>query len=159
MINHLLQTDAIEIDLYEWLKYDRIRNLGQLRAFIPAPYNSIIYLQLASTRQRYGRRIWFLCACNRRTTKLYVFMGHLGCRHCLDLKYASQYSRDIVNRREMNERKMKRLEKQRRRLWYNLKPTQFGRQFYKLRDEEMKIAEAIRADLQASNAKFGILYF
>jgi len=47
----------------------------------------------------------------------------------------------------MNERKLERLKKQERRLWYDGKPTQFGRQFYKLREESKKIREDIHTEI------------
>jgi hypothetical protein len=38
-----------------------------------------------------GQRPWFICArCNKRVGKLYNIGASLGCRRCLDLRYASQ---------------------------------------------------------------------
>ncbi len=38
-----------------------------------------------------GRRRWFVCpTCGRRCLLLYQLVGHLACRTCLDLAYASQ---------------------------------------------------------------------
>lgn len=136
-----LVTDAVEIDLYECLKRDPFRHYGQIRAYVPPPYNQVVYLPLTRTMQKYGHRAWFLApCCKRRTSKLYVGGRIVACRHCLDLKYASQYrSNDWFYLRAMNEKKLARLEKQKRRLWYADKPTQFGRQFYRLREESANL--------------------
>ncbi len=149
-----LLTEAIEIDLYEHLKRDPFRFNGQIRVGLPPPYNQNVFLPLCNTGQRYGRRIWFWCkGCNRRTSKLYIWSSYdyaknyIVCRLCMHLKYASQYSPDTVSRREMNERKLGRLEKQKRRLWYNDKPTQFGRQYYKLKEEAVNIRQEISAEI------------
>ncbi len=149
-----LLTEVIEIDLYECMKYDQIRNDGQIRVYLPQPYQPFTYVPLWQTKQRLGNRIWFWCkGCNRRTSKLYLWSSYgyarnsIACRHCLGLKYASQYSPDTVSRRAMNERKLERLKKQERRLWYDGKPTQFGRQFYKLREESKKIREDIHTEI------------
>ena len=128
-----LITDPIEIDLYECMKYDRIRNGGQIRAYIPPPYHQHVYLQLCRTQQWYGWRLWFLAkCCGRRTSKLYAYGVYLACRHCLELKYPSQYRKDMFGQSIMNIHKLNRLMKQKRRLWYGDKPTQFGRQYCKL---------------------------
>lgn len=130
-----LVTDEVEIDLYECLKYDPFRHYGQIRAYVRPPYNQTVYLPLTRTRQRFGYRLWFIASCcQRRTSKLYAAGRAIACRQCLDLKYASQYkSNDWFYLQAMKERKLERLERQKRRLWYADKPTQFGRQFYKLR--------------------------
>lgn len=132
-----LVTDEVEIDLYECMKYDPFRHNGQIRAYIPLPYNQIVYLSLTRTKQRYGYRIWLVApCCQRRTSKLYAAGRAVACRYCLDLKYASQYrSSDWFYLSAMNEKKLERLQRQKRRLWYAGKPTQFGRQFYRLREE------------------------
>jgi len=128
-----LITDPVEIDLYECMKYDRIRNNGQIRAYIPPPYNQHVYLQLCRTRQWHGWRTWFLAkCCGRRTSKLYTYGVHLACRHCLELKYPSQYRKDAFGQMIMSIHKLNRIKKQKRRLWYSDKPTQFGKQYYKL---------------------------
>lgn len=139
-IKPTLITEEIEIDLYECMKYDQMRNNGHIRAYIPPPYHQHVYLPLTRTRQRLGWRIWFYTpCCNRRTTKLYVWGRSIACRQCVDLKYASQYRKDPDSKLEMTERKIQRLEKQKRRYWYDGRPTQFGRQYYKLRDEEKQL--------------------
>lgn len=158
-----LITEAVEIDLYEHLKLDPFRHYGQIRVGLPHPYNQNVYLPLCNSRQRYGRRIWFLCTgCNRKTSKLYVWSSYdyarnsIACRYCLDLKYASQYSSDAISKRDMNKRKFERLTKQKRRLWYAGKPTQFGRQFYKLREEQKQISEQRLAETQNLVARYGL---
>jgi hypothetical protein len=39
----------------------------------------------------------------------------------------------------MTERKLARLQKQKRRLWYADKPNQYGRQYYRLLDDKKKL--------------------
>ena len=158
-----LITDALEIDLYECLKRDPFRFNGEIRASLPPPFNQNIYLPLCNTRQRYGRRIWFWCKnCNRRTSKLYLWSSygyvanHLACRNCLNLKYASQYRTDWYGLSEMNKLKLERLAKQERRLWYDGKPTQFGRQYYKLREAKNRITEQRQAETQNLVARYGL---
>jgi hypothetical protein len=132
----MLITEIPEIDLYETMKYDQIRNNGQIRAYLPQPYQSYVYVSLCRTKQRYGWRIWFLApCCKRRTSKLYLLGRSMGCRHCLELRYPSQYRKDVFNRSDMTERKLTRLKKQKRRLWYCDYPTQFGLQYQRLVQE------------------------
>lgn len=153
-----LITEEVEIDLYECLRYDPFRHYGQIRAYVQPPYNQTVYLPLARTRQLYGYRLWFLAPCCQiRTSKLYAVGSVVACRHCLDLKYASQYKKNADFRLDMNRLKLARLEKQRRRLWYADKLTQFGRQFYSLREEQVKLEEQARTELQTTLAKLVML--
>ncbi len=152
-----LITEEVEIDLYECLKYDPFRHKGQIRAYVRPPYNQTIYLSLARTRQQLGYRLWFLApCCQRRMSKLYAAGGVVACRYCLGLKYASQYKKNADFRLDMNRLKLARLEKQKRRLWYADKPTQFGRQFYGLREEQEKLQEQASAELRTTLAKLGM---
>jgi len=131
-----LITDVPEIDLFECLKYDQMRNFGQLRTYLPHPYTGYVYIQLCRSRVRYGWRPWFQApCCNRRTTKLYIYGNLIKCRQCLDLKYPSQYRKDSFNRSNMTYRKLQRLEKQKRRLWNGDGSTRFGVQYKKLINE------------------------
>lgn len=143
-------TDEIELDLYECMKYDQMRNNGQIRAYIPPPYNQHVYLPLIRSRQKLGWRIWFYApCCHRRTTKLYVWGSRVLCRQCADLKYASQYRKDPSSKLEMTERKLARIDKQKRRLWYGDQPTQFGRQFYKLLEEKQQLNDEVFAGFRS----------
>ncbi len=132
----MLVTEVPEIDLFECLKYDQMRNLGQLRTYLPHPYKGYVYIQLCRSRVRYGWRIWFQApCCQRRTTKLYIYGTRIACRQCLDLKYPSQYRKDAFGRSGMTHRKLVRLQKQKRRLGYGDYPTRFGVQYKKLMNE------------------------
>src|SRR5487761_1469667 len=114
-----LITEVPEIDLYECLKYDQMRNFGQLRTYLPHPYTGYEYIQLCRTKVRYGYRIWFQApCCHRRTSKLYIYGRRIACRKCLDLKYPSQYRKGASGRLDMTYRKLQRLEKQKRRMGY-----------------------------------------
>lgn len=149
-----LITDVPEIDLYECLKYDQMRNLGQLRTYLPHPHKGYVYIQLCQTRVRYGMRIWFQApCCNRRTTKLYIYGTRIACRKCLDLKYPSQYRKDWSGRSAMTYRKLERLRKQRRRLGYGDGPTRFGVQFRKLRDESYGQSIELLNDMRTRRMK------
>src|SRR5262249_43581798 len=56
-----------------------------------------------------GMRAWFLCPlpdCRRRVTTLYVADGEVACRHCHDLRYASQ-SESAANRARRKERRIR----------------------------------------------------
>jgi len=131
-----LITEVPEIDLYECLKYDQMRNLGQLRTYLPHPYQGYVYIQLCRTRVRYGWCPWFQApCCLRRTSKLYIYGGLVKCRQCLDLKYPSQYRKDAFGRSGMTHRKLQRLQKQKRRMGYADRPTRFGVQYRKLVNE------------------------
>jgi len=152
-----LITEEVEIDLYECLKYDPFRHYGQIRAYVRPPYNQTVHLPLTKTRQQIGNRLWFLApCCQRRTSKLYAASGVVACRDCLGLKYASQYKKKADFRLDMNRLKLARLEKQKRRLWYADKLTQFGRQFYSLREEREKLEEQASTELRITLAKLGM---
>jgi hypothetical protein len=130
-LSPILITDATEIDLYECLKYDQMRNNGILHMYFPHPYTGYMDVQLSRTKNRYGYSIWFQApCCQRRTSKLYIYGGRIGCRKCHDLKYPSQYRKDAFSRSEMTKRKLQRLQK--RRLWNGDSPTQFGHRYNKL---------------------------
>jgi len=129
----ILVTEVPEIDLYECLKYDKMRNNGILHTYLPQPYKGYVDVQLCWTRVRYGRRIWFQApCCSRRTTKLYIFGPRIACRKCLYLKYPSQHRKDSFSRWDMTQHKLKRLQQQKRRLWNGDHPTQFGYRYKKL---------------------------
>ena len=129
----MLVTEVPEIDLYECLKYDRMRNNGLLRTYLPKPFRGYVYIQLCRTRVRYGWRIWFQApCCHRRTSKLYVYGPRIACRKCVDLKYPSQYRKDPFSRWDMAQHKIQRYEQQKRRLWNGDSPTQFGYRYKKL---------------------------
>lgn len=133
-VSPILITDATEIDLFECLKYDQMRNNGILHTYLPPPYTGYVDVQLCWTRVRYGRRIWFQApCCHRRTSKLYIYGNLIKCRQCHDLKYPSQYRKDSFSRSEMTKRKLQRLQK--RRLWNGGYPTQFGYRYNKLIEE------------------------
>jgi hypothetical protein len=133
-LSPILITDAVEIDLFECLKYDQMRNNGILHTYLPQPYEGYVDVQLCWTRVRYGRRIWFQApCCQKRTSKLYIYGNRLACRQCLDLKYPSQYRKDAFSRSMMTQRKLQRLQK--RRLWHGDSLTRFGFQYRKLMDE------------------------
>lgn len=134
----LMITDLPEIDLFECLKYDKMRNFGQLRTYLPKPYQGqYVYIQLCRTQVQQGWRPWFQApCCQRRTSKLYICAGRIACRHCLDLKYASQYRKDASGKLGMTHRRLDRLQKQKRRLGYGDYPTRFGVQYRKLRDDK-----------------------
>jgi hypothetical protein len=69
-----LITDVAEIDLYECRKYVRTLSNGELRAYLPKPYSGYVYTPMCRTKQRYGRRLWFLApCCHRRVSKSYTF--------------------------------------------------------------------------------------
>lgn len=152
-----LITEEVEIDLYECLRYDPFNHYGQIRAYVRPPYSQTVYLPVTRTRQLYGYRLWFLAPCCQiRTSKLYAVGSAVACRHCLNLKYASQYRKKADFRLDMNRLKLARLQNQRRRYWYGDKPTQFGRQFYSLREEQVKLEEQARAELQTTLTKLGM---
>lgn len=139
--SHFYIPDTLEIDLYTNLKRDVFRHYGQLRTYIPPPYNQTVYLPLGWTRTRYGgRRLWFLApCCQRKTSKLYVDFGRIGCRVCFDIKYPCQFAKgNAFKERTMIWHKLSRLENQNRLLWYGSEPTQFGRyrnKLHSVRDE------------------------
>ena len=152
--NSTLITDVPEIDLFECLKYDQMRNFGQLRTYLPHPYTGYQYIQLCRTQVRYGWRIWFQApCCQRRTSKLYIYGTRIACRKCLDLKYPSQYRKDALSLSGMTDRKLLRLQKQKRRLGYGDYPTRFGVQYRKLRDERERQALEIIYDIQERSMK------
>lgn len=152
---------VIEIDLYTRLRQERsfVRygELEELLVLIPHIGKSIV-LPLTNTRQRYGRRMSFICRhCNHRVQKLYVQVWQfntgrwaVACRRCHQLKYTSQYRKDQISKREASEYKLKRLESQKRRYWYGDEHTQFGVRYQKLRNETKTfleiMAEAYRTD-------------
>ena len=143
----ILITEIPEIDLFECLKYDRMRNNGQLRTYLPHPYRDYIYVQLCRTKVRYGWRPWFQApCCSRRTSKLYICGSRIACRQCLNLKYPSQYRKDAFSRSTMAQHKLKRLEKQKRRLWNGDHPTRFGAQYKKLQAERVGQAMEMLVD-------------
>ena len=37
-----------------------------------------------------GERVWFLCGCGQRVTRLFLAPRRVACRHCLNLTYSSQ---------------------------------------------------------------------
>jgi hypothetical protein len=146
--------EAIEIDLWECLKYDPFRHAGKVRAYIPHPYNQHAYLPLTRTRQRHGWRTWFVCGfCGRRAGKLYVIMTNVACRHCHNLRYASQYRKDSFSRRGIVKDKIERLQKQKRRLSYGSGLTQFGRRYYALRQKQDTLNDDVREQLIRTSAK------
>jgi hypothetical protein len=80
--------------------------------------------------------------CQRRTSKLYVYGHRIACRKCLDLKYPSQHRKDPSSKWDMDQHKIQRYEKQKRRLWYGDHPTQFGYRHRKLiADRDTKTIE------------------
>lgn len=86
-LSPILITDATEVDLYECLKYDQIRNNGILHTYLPPPYTDYVDVKLCRTKNRYGYSIWFLTSCcQRRTSKLYIYGNRIACRKCHDLK-------------------------------------------------------------------------
>lgn len=153
----MLTDQFIEIDLYARLRqeprfmcYD---TLEELVVLIPHLRRTVA-LPLASTQQRYGRRMWFLCRyCNHRVQKLYIQPRHfnagypIACRKCHRFKYLSQYRKDAISRCDVSKYKLARLESQKRRYWYSDRPTQFGRRYQKLR-EETKTFWDIIAEIQ-----------
>ncbi len=158
---------VIEVDLYTRLRQERsfvrYQDLEELVVLIPQIRRTVV-LPLTSTRQRYGRRIWFLCHyCNRRVQKLYVQPWKvnanfpIACRNCHQFRYLSQYRKDAAGRREASQYKLDRLEKQKRRFWYGDKPTQFGRQHQKLKEETKTfwdvVQEIYSTELTASEFK------
>lgn len=156
--NSTLITDVPEIDLFECLKYDGMRNNGILHTYLPRPYTGYVDIQLCWTRVRYGRRIWFQApCCQRRTTKLYIYGKRIACRKCLDLKYASQNSTDPAKRLAMTNRKQERLLKQRRRLVHGNNPTRFGEQFLKLREENDALTQEMLNDWRTKRMKLEAL--
>lgn len=156
-----LITDLPEINLDEVLKYDQMRNLGQLRTYLPHPYTGYVYIQLCRTRNRFGYRIWFQApCCQRRTSKLYIYGKRIACRKCLNLKYASQNRKDVSSRSAMTQRKLERLHKQKRRLWYGNYPTRFGVQYQKLYEESeaqtMEVLSEIRGQRMKMEAELAM---
>ncbi len=149
-----LISDVTEIDLYDCLLQDPFRHFGQIRAYIPYPYNQTVYLSLSNTKQRYGRRTWFLCShCGKRVSKLYVIGGNIACRHCFGLKYDSQYRKDPLSRMSVKERKLARYESQKRRFWYAGSLTQFGKRYYKHREDMEAINQEVIEYFQKMDSK------
>lgn len=132
----LLISNEIEIDLRDCLTHDPFRFNGEVRAYLPSPYNQHAYLPLAKTQQRFGQRTWFLCtSCNRKVGKLYALGRLIACRHCHNLRYDSQYRKNPVSKRSTVIRRLETLQKHKRRLWYGDKPTQFGKRLHRLRED------------------------
>ena len=153
-VSPILITDAAEIDLFECLKYDQMRNNGILHTYLPPPYTGYVDVQLCQTRVRYGRRIWFQApCCHRRTSKLYICGGLIKCRQCLNLKYPSQYRKDSFGRSDMTHRKLQRLQKQKRRLGYGDYPTRFGVQYKNLMNESKIQAMEVLSDVRVQHMK------
>ena len=146
-LSPILITDATEIDLSVCLKYDQMRNNGILHTYFPPPYKGYMDIRLCRTKVRYGWRIWFIApCCQRRTSKLYIYGGRVGCRKCHDLKYASQYRKDASSRSRMTDRKLQRI--QNRRLWHGESLTRFGEQYQKLQAESEAQTEEMLNDMR-----------
>lgn len=85
-----------------------------------------------------GKRWWFICpqySCQRRVGVLYVKKGIWGCRHCLNLCYASQNENKrmaFLGRSMILENKIAELDKRIKRRYYNRKPTRLQRRFNQL---------------------------
>ncbi len=159
----MLISEALEIDLYESRKRYPLLYRGDVRVYVPFPLNKVVYLPLCTTKQRYGRRIWFICEyCNRKVKRLYVVpvyttnAGIIACRTCHGLKYDSQYRKDVVSRREMIERKLLRFHRQKRQLWYGEKHTQFGKRYFKLKEKHKEVYKEIHEDFQKMRVKLGM---
>lgn len=84
---------------------------------------------------------------------MYALDNYVACRHCLKLKYDSQYRKDVYGKRDWNEFRIQRYHRQKRRFWYGDKHTQFGRRYYKLREEQDIISREISEDLRLAAAK------
>ena len=148
----MLITEFPEIDLEECLKYDQMRNFGQLRTYLPPPYTGYVYIQLCRTKNRFGYRIWFQApCCQRRTSKLYIYGRRIACRLCLNLKYPSQYRKDASSRSRMTDRKLERL--QNRRMWHGETLTRFGEQYQKLQAESEAQTQEMLNDMQLQHMK------
>lgn len=139
-----------EIDIHNcvkhglWLEDRRVRTWGQ----VPPTY-----LPITLTNQRFGKRIWFVCShCDRRITKMYFMRGVYACRHCLGLRYRSQYEKDAATKRNLLRRKIHRYNEQDRRLWHGGYKTQFGTRYYTYLDRidalQGKIIEELSADVE-----------
>lgn len=151
-LSPILITDATEIDLYECLKHDQMRNNGILHTYFPHPYTGYMDVHLSRTKNRYGYSIWFQApCCQRRTSKLYIYGGRIGCRKCHNLKYPSQYHKDASSRSRMTDRKLQRL--QNRRLWHGESMTRFGEQYKKLRAESEAQTMEMLNDMQIKRMK------
>jgi hypothetical protein len=151
-LSPILITDATEIDLYECLKYDQMRNNGILHMYFPHPYTGYMDVQLSRTKNRYGYSIWFQApCCQRRTSKLYIYGNRIGCRKCHDLKYPSQYRKDASSRSNMTHRKLQRL--QNRRLWHGNSLTRYGVQYEKLQAESEAQTKEMVSDVRMQHMK------
>lgn len=135
----MLISEAIEIDLRDCMKHGLWREDNKVRSYAPIPP---IYLPITYTNQKYGVRTWFVCPyCKRRVSKLYAVSRHIACRHCLDLRYDSQYKKDPRSQYAIKEQKLLKYDSQKRLLWYDDRLTQFGRRYFRHSDA-MKLLES-----------------
>jgi len=160
--------NVIEIDLYTNLRKQRFivptkyTDLEELYIYIPPPVGFSVALPLRFTNQRIGQRAWFLCRyCDRRVQRLYVHPFHrndkhfpIACRRCHQLKYDSQYKKDILSKRWRLIQKMEKYRSQKRRLGYGSYPTQFGMRYRKYYQEYEALEPALIAEQRAQTARF-----
>lgn len=129
-------TDVPHINIREARKVAPVTDPHQshIRLTIGEPYHTTVDVPIAATLPNYGGfRSWFSCpSCDRRTTDLYVYNGHLACRKCWHLTYETQhYPKDTIYGSMLAFQRAAQLEKSGRRLWYGGKPTRLGRRYLK----------------------------